>query len=178
MWPTIWTVGHSTRPLDEFLGVLAAYEIERVADVRRFPGSRRLPQYGASALKASLATRGIAYEWLPTLGGRRQPDPSSTNDGWRHPAFRGYADYVATEPFAEGLFELLMTAQGVRTALLCAEVLWWRCHRRIIADVLVSLGVPVVHIQDVYVAESHRLAPPARIAGGRLTYRRDLRTVG
>jgi len=178
MWPTIWTVGHSTRSLDELLAVLAAHEIELVADVRRFPGSRRLPQYAAPAFEASLAARGVVYRWLPALGGRRRPDPASSSDGWRHPAFRAYADYVATEPFAAGLFELLMAAQGLRTAVLCAEVLWWRCHRRIIADVLASLGVPVVHIRDARVAEPHRLAPPARIVGGRLTYGLDPRAAG
>lgn len=170
MWPTIWTVGHSTRPIDEFLNVLAAHEIELVADVRRFPGSRRLPQYAAPALEASLAAHGIAYQWLPALGGRRRPEPDSPNDGWRHPAFRAYADHVSTEDFAEALFELLLLARGLRTAIMCAEVLWWRCHRRIIADVLASLGVPVVHIRDARIAEPHRLAPPARMVRGRLTY--------
>jgi uncharacterized protein (DUF488 family) len=169
-WQTVWTVGHSVRPLGEFLAVLEAYDVELVADVRRFPGSRRLPHYAAPALETALAARGIAYHWLPTLGGRRRPDPDSANEGWRHPAFRAYADYVATEAFADGLFELLMLSQGLRTAVMCAEILWWRCHRRIIADVLVSLGVPVVHIRDARVAEPHRLAPPARLAGGRLTY--------
>jgi uncharacterized protein (DUF488 family) len=167
---TIWTVGHSVRPLDEFLAVLAAYDIELVADVRRFPGSRRLPQYAAPALEASLAEHGIGYCWLPTLGGRRRPNPDSPNDAWRHPAFRGYADHVASEEFAEGLFELLMLAGGLRTAIMCAEVLWWRCHRRLIADVLVSLGAEVMHIRDARIAEPHRLAPPARVVRGRLTY--------
>jgi uncharacterized protein (DUF488 family) len=167
---TIWTVGHSVRPLDEFLAVLAAYDIELVVDVRRFPGSRRLPQYAAPALEASLAEHGISYLWLPALGGRRRPDPDSPNDAWRHLAFRGYADHVATEDFAEGLFELLMMAEGLRTVIMCAEVLWWRCHRRIIADVLVSLGAEVVDIRDARIAEPHRLAPPARVVRGRLTY--------
>ena len=170
MWPTVWTVGHSTRPLDEFLELLAAHEIELVVDVRRFPGSRRLPHYGGDALAAALGARGIAYCWLPALGGRRRPDPASPNLGWRHPAFRAYADHVDTEAFAEGLLELLVLAHGLRTALMCAEVLWWRCHRRIIADVLVSLGVPVVHIRSALAAESHRLGPPARLVDGRLTY--------
>ncbi len=178
MWPTIWTVGHSTRSLDEFLAVLKVHDIELVADVRRFPGSRRLPQFAAPALEGALATRGLAYQWLPELGGRRRPAPESPNDGWRHPAFRAYADYAATEEFAEGLFALLMAAEGLRTAVMCAEILWWRCHRRIIADVLLSLGVPVVHIRDAQVAEPHRLAAPARIVGGRLMYARDARIAG
>jgi uncharacterized protein (DUF488 family) len=139
--------------------------------VRRFPGSRRLPQYSSPALEASLVESDVAYKWLQTLGGRRRPDPESLNIGWRHPAFRAYADYIQTEEFAEGLFELLMLAQGLRTVIMCAEVLWWRCHRRIIADVLVSIGCPVVHIRDARNAEPHRLAPPACLERGRLTYR-------
>lgn len=170
MWPTVWTIGHSTRPFEEFLMVLEAYGIELIADVRRFPGSRRLPQFAGPALEASLAAHGIAYHWLPTLGGRRRPDAASPNLGWRHPAFRAYADHLDSEAFADGLFELLMLAQGLRTAVMCAEVLWWRCHRRLIADVLTSLGVPVVHIRDERTAEPHRLAAPARLVGGRLTY--------
>jgi uncharacterized protein (DUF488 family) len=170
MWPTVWTIGHSTRPIDEFLTVLDAYNIELVVDVRRFPGSRRLPQYSSPTFESSLESHGIGYQWLPTLGGRRRPNPDSENDGWRHQAFRGYADYAESEEFAEGLFELLMLAEGVRTTIMCAEVLWWRCHRRIISDILVSLGVPVVHIRDARIAESHELASPARMVSGRLTY--------
>ena len=170
MWPTVWTVGHSTRPLDEFLTVVGAHDVELIADVRRFPGSRRLPQYAAPALEEALAARSVAYRWLPALGGRRRPDPASPNVGWRHPAFRGYADHAATEAFADGLFELLLLARGLRTAVLCSEILWWRCHRRIIADVLIALGVPVVHVRDERAGEPHRLAAPARIVGGQLTY--------
>lgn len=167
---TVWTIGHSTRPLDDFLGALGAHRIELVADVRRFPGSRRLPHYAGDPLAGALEAQGIAYRWLPQLGGRRRPDPDSPNTGWRHPAFRAYADHVETEEFAEGLFELLMLAHGLRTAVVCAEVLWWRCHRRLIADVLLSLGVPVMHIRDAQQSEPHRLAPPARLVGGRLLY--------
>ena len=170
MPPTVWTIGHSTRPIDEFLDVTTAHGIELIADVRRFPGSRRLPQYAAPAFEDALAARGIAYRWFPALGGRRRPDAESVNVGWRHPAFRAYADHVATEAFAEGLFELLLVAPGVRTAVMCAEILWWRCHRRLIADVLTTLAVPVLHIRDARAAEPHRLAPPARLVGGRLTY--------
>ena len=150
--------------------MLRAHDVELIADVRRFPGSRRLPQYAADALEATLAAHGIAYRWLPALGGRRRPDPSSPNTGWRHPAFRAYADHLGGEEFAGGLLELLTAARGLRTAVMCAEVLWWRCHRRLIADVLVSLGVPVAHIRDAGAAEAHRLAPPARLVRGRLTY--------
>jgi uncharacterized protein (DUF488 family) len=176
MPPTLWTVGHSTRRIDELLAVLTAHDIELVADVRRFPGSRRLPQFAAAALEQSLAERGIAYCWFPALGGRRRPDPASPNIAWRHPAFRAYADHVATEEFADGLFELLVLAHGVRTAVMCSEILWWRCHRRLIADVVISLGIPVVHIRDERIAEPHRLGPPARLVAGRLTYEPDSRS--
>jgi uncharacterized protein (DUF488 family) len=167
---TIWTVGHSTRTAAEFLALLSAYRIEVVADVRRFPGSRRLPQFGSDALDASLAEHGIGYVWLPSLGGRRRPVEGSPNAGWRHPAFRGYADHTATEEFAEGLFELFMIGAAVRTAAMCAEVLWWRCHRRLIADVLVSLDFQVVHIRSESQRESHRIAPPAILTRDGLSY--------
>jgi len=173
MAPIVWTIGHSTRPIDAFLSLLEAHGIEVVADVRRFPGSRRLPQYAAGALESALAARGIAYHWLPALGGRRRPEPDSPNVGWRHPAFRAYADHLATEAFAQGLLELMLVGRGLRTAVMCAEVLWWRCHRRLVADVLTSLGVPVVHIRDAGVAEPHRLTAPARVVDGVLTYAGD-----
>jgi uncharacterized protein (DUF488 family) len=168
---TIWTAGHSTRGAGEFVGLLRAHDIELVADVRRFPGSRRLPQFSRDSLARDLADAGLSYWWLPQLGGRRAPIADSPNDGWRHRAFRGYADHVASEEFAEGLFELLMLAQGLRTVIMCAEVLWWRCHRRIIADVLVSLGIRVVHLRDERAGEEHRLASPARIVNGKVTWR-------
>ena len=167
---TIWTIGHSTRSADDFLAVVAAHDIETLVDVRRFPGSRRLPQFGSDALAASLASHDIAYQWLPELGGRRRPDPASPNDGWRNDAFRAYADHIASEEFARGLSELLTLAAGARTAIMCAELLWWRCHRRLIADVLTSLGHEVRHIRDAGEAERHELAPPARIVDGVLTY--------
>ena len=167
---TVWTIGHSTRSTEEFLAALAAHEIEAVVDVRRFPGSRRLPHFGSEALEASLRSDGVSYAWLGGLGGRRRADPDSPNDAWNNDAFRGYADHTGTEEFADGLFELLMVASGLRTAVMCAELLWWRCHRRIIADVLVSIGYEVRHIRDASAAELHELAPPARLVDGVLTY--------
>ena len=166
----VWTVGHSTRPLADFLGLLAAYRIEVVADVRRFPGSRSQPQYQQATLSAALGSAGMDYLALPELGGRRRPAPDTANTGWRHPAFRGYADHIDGEEFAGGLFELLMVARGLRTAVMCAEILWWRCHRRLIADVMVSLGARVTHIRDAKTAGTHRLMMPARVVGGALTY--------
>jgi uncharacterized protein (DUF488 family) len=113
---TVWTIGHSTRAIEEFLATLGTHGIETIVDVRRFPGSRRLPQFGAAALASALAERGIAYRWIGELGGRRQPDPASPNDAWRHSAFRAYADHMATDEFAAGLFELEMIASGSRSA--------------------------------------------------------------
>jgi uncharacterized protein (DUF488 family) len=167
---TVWTIGHSTRSTDELLAALAPSDIETVADVRRFPGSRRLPHFSVEALGASLETHGLNYVGIPALGGRRRPLPDSVNTAWRHEAFRGYADHVQTEEFAEGLFELLMIANGSRTAIMCAEVLWWRCHRRLIADVLTSLGMTVVHIADATHATVHRISEPARMEDGVLRY--------
>ena len=154
--------------------MLHAYDIELVADVRRFPGSRRLPQFGAAALAVELAAARIDYCSLPALGGRRKSLEDSVNDGWRVAAFRGYADYLATEEFAGGFMELLMLANGLRTTVMCAEVLWWRCHRRLIADVLVYLGIRVMHIRDEATVEEHRIAPPARIVHGMLTYAKSV----
>ena len=167
---TVWTIGHSTRTIHEFLAVLDAHRIEVVVDVRRFPGSRRLPHFQAASLEPALTACNVHYVWTPALGGRRRPAPSSPNDGWRHPAFRAYADHIATEEFAVGLFELLMIAYGLRTAVMCAEVLWWRCHRRIISDVVTSLGGEVLHIRDASAAERHRLGRPAVLVRGMLTY--------
>ena len=170
---TIWTVGHSTRTLDEFVATIETYDIELIVDVRRFPGSRRLPQFGAAELEAGLAENHIAYKWLPALGGRRQALADSPDTAWTHPAFRAYADHIATEEFAEGLEELLVLAGGMRTAIMCAEVLWWRCHRRIISDVLVTLGFDVIHIRESTFSEHHKLAAPARLVGGLLSYEPD-----
>src|SRR5512141_380546 len=163
---TIWTVGHSTRALDEFVATLEAYDIELIADVRRFPGSRRLPQFGAADLESGLAKSNIAYKWLPARGGRRQALPDAPSTGWTHPAFRGYADHTATEEFAEGLEELLVLSGGIRAAIMCAALLWWRCHRRIISDVLVTLGVDVIHIRDSTSSEHHKLSAPGRLVDG------------
>jgi uncharacterized protein (DUF488 family) len=173
MTMALWTVGHSTRSIGEFIAVLQAYGIEAVVDVRRFPGSRRVPQFGAEQLEHALRTHGFEYRWLPSLGGRRKTVPGSINTGWRNDSFRGYADHIASEEFATGLDELLGIAGGMRTAAMCAEVLWWRCHRRIIADVATSIGVSVMHIRDENIIEPHTIAPPARIVNGSLSYAAD-----
>jgi uncharacterized protein (DUF488 family) len=172
---TVWTIGHSTRPLDAFLEVLAHYRLEAVADVRRHPGSRRQPQYAQDALRDSLAARGIAYRWLPALGGRRRPRPDSPNTAWRNASFRGYADHLESAEFAGGLDELLELSGRLRTTLMCAEAVWWRCHRALIADVLRARGIEVLHILDSTHCVEHPYTSPARIVEGRLTY---VRTTG
>jgi len=170
MGSTIWTIGHSTRPLNTLLELLAHYRLEAVADVRRFPGSRRQPQYAEAALRSALAGHGIAYHWLPALGGRRRPRPDSPNTTWRNTSFRGYADHIATAEFADGLNELLELSGRLRTTLICAEAVWWRCHRALIADVLCVRGIRVVHILDETHTVVHPYTSPARIIHGRLSY--------
>jgi uncharacterized protein (DUF488 family) len=170
MADVVWTIGHSTRPLVSFLDQLAENRIEAVADVRRYPGSRRWPHFAREQLAPALEDRGLVYLWLPELGGRRTPGPQSPNTAWRSTAFRGYADYMATEPFAEGLGRLLNLAYGLRTAIMCAEALWWRCHRGLIADVLRWLGIVVVHIMGPGSTAPHPYTSAANIVGGRLSY--------
>jgi uncharacterized protein (DUF488 family) len=167
---TIWTIGHSTRTLEEFLGLLAGYRIEAIADVRRFPGSRRYPHFASDALATTLPAHGIAYQWIPKLGGRRKAQPGSPNTAWRNASFQGYADYTATAEFAEGLAELLKLAASKRTALMCAEAVWWRCHRSIIADVLKLRGIEVIHIIDATHSTAHPYTSPARVVDGKLSY--------
>lgn len=167
---TVWTIGHSTRPIEEFLRLLAQYRIEAIADVRSFPGSRKYPQYGKEALAATLAAHALGYHWLQALGGRRHVAPDSPNTAWRNASFRGYADYMAGAGFAQGLDQFLELASQSRTALMCAEAVWWRCHRSMIADALCARGVKVVHILDGKHATLHPMTSPACIVDGRLTY--------
>jgi uncharacterized protein (DUF488 family) len=167
---TIWTIGHSTRPLKTFLELLTRYQLNAVADVRRFPGSRRQPQYAQEPLRSALAERGIAYHWIAALGGRRRPRLDSPNITWRNASFRGYADHIASAEFAEGLNELLEVAGRLRTTLMCAEAVWWRCHRALIADVLCVRGIEVIHILDETHTTVHPYTSPARIVQGRLSY--------
>ncbi len=173
---TIWTIGHSTRPIEEFLGLLQTYHVEAIADVRRFPGSRKHPQYGQQALALALGTRGGAYEWLEALGGRRPASADSPNTAWRNAAFRGYADYMASAAFELGMTRLLDLASGSRTALMCSEAVWWRCHRSLIADALCARGIEVVHILDATHSTVHPMTQPARIVDGRLTYATPVQT--
>jgi uncharacterized protein (DUF488 family) len=130
-----------------------------------------MPQFGGDALAAALRSRGLEYLWLPGLGGRREPLPDSMNTAWRNPSFRGYADYMETEPFAESLTEVVSLAHGRRSAIMCAEALWWRCHRSLIADVLKWLGFEVIHILGPGSTTIHPYTAAANLVEGRLTYR-------
>ena len=170
MAETVWTIGHSTRSLEGLLELLTANRIEAVADVRRYPGSRRWPHFAREPLAAALETRGILYIWFPELGGRRTPRSDSPNTAWRSAAFRGYADYMATEAFAGGLDRLVNLASGLPTSILCAEALWWRCHRGLIADVLRWLQFEVIHIMGPGSTASHPYTAAARFVRGRLSY--------
>jgi uncharacterized protein (DUF488 family) len=142
----VFTVGHSTHSLDGLVPLLAGQGVERVVDVRRTPRSGRHPQFDRESLAVELPERGVDYRHLPALGGRRRPRPDSPNGGWEHAAFRGYADHALTRAFAAGLAELCALAAERATAVMCAEALWWRCHRRLIADRLTALGWSVCHI--------------------------------
>jgi uncharacterized protein (DUF488 family) len=153
----------------EVIENLRPHEIELIVDVRRFPGSRRLPQFSGVALQKDLARAGIQYRWIQELGGRRRSS-AGTSSAWRNASFHAYAEHITTEEFAGGLEELLMLGPGLRTAVMCAEALWWRCHRRIIADVLTTLGVQVLHIMANDTTALHQITAPARVVRGQLSY--------
>lgn len=164
----VLTIGHSTRTFEQFADLLSMGEVRHLVDVRRFPGSRRHPQFGKDVLAGELrrACR-IGYSHLSELGGRRDPRKDSPNGGWRNPSFRGYADHMATPEFEEGLLRLieLCEAEG-RVCLMCSEAVWWRCHRRMIADALVVRGYSVEHILDESRRQTHTLTPWAEVVDG------------
>jgi len=167
---TIWTIGHSTRSLAEFVELLTVHAIEALADVRRLPGSRKYPHFDRDALRDSLPGVGVEYVPLPELGGRRRTRPDSHNTVWRNASFRGYADYMETEEFRIGIERLLVLAHRKRTAVMCAEAVWWRCHRSLIADYLKAAGVCVRHVIDGTKSEVHPYTSAARFRDGRLSY--------
>jgi len=165
----LYTIGHSTRSLDELIGLLREHEIGRLADIRRYPGSRRYPHFSRESLAASLPQHGIEYVHIPELGGRRKAATDSPNTAWRNEQFRGYADYMATREFAEALDALL--ASELRTAIMCAEAVPWRCHRNLVADELTRRGHEVIHIIGPGSSKTHEMNPKARVEEGRLVYR-------
>jgi uncharacterized protein (DUF488 family) len=165
---TIFTIGHSTRPLDEFLALLAAFGIRQLADIRTVPKSRRHPHFAGDALARSLEAAGIVYRHMAALGGLRKPRADSPNSAWRHPGFRGYADYMETAEFRTALDELIAFSGAAPTAIMCAEAVWWRCHRQMVADALVARGIVVRHIMSMTSASEHRLTEFAQAAQSRI----------
>ena len=168
--PTIWTVGHSTRPIGEFTDLLRVHQIALLVDVRTIPRSRYNPQFNTDTLAQSLGEAGIRYHHFPKLGGLRKPSKVSFNDGWRNASFRGYADYMQTEEFWNAIEGLMAESRLQPAAIMCAEAVPWRCHRSLIADALVSRSWNVRHIMSSEQATPHVLTSFARLDAGRLTY--------
>jgi uncharacterized protein (DUF488 family) len=164
----MYTIGHSVHEADEFLGLLHAHDIELLVDVRRYPASRRVPQFNSGVLAETLGSGGIGYEHVEALGGRRSPAPDSPNTGWRNQQFRGYADHMASEEFQSALAAL--EAERRRSAVMCAEAQWVNCHRRLIADALVAHGREVLHIDARGGTSPHELTEFAVVSGGRVSY--------
>ena len=167
---TLWTIGHSTRSFEEFLALLEEYRIRLLADVRHFPGSRRVPWTAKVSLARALSDRSIAYEHFEDLGGFRKASQDSTNTAWRNGGFRGYADYMASPEFSAGLDRLIAVSRESRTAIMCAEALPWKCHRRLLSDALVARGMRVIHILASGKTQDHRLTTFARVHGTQVAY--------
>jgi uncharacterized protein (DUF488 family) len=166
----VWTLGHSTRTFDELVTLARAHAITAIADVRKIPRSRRHPHFNADALAAALPEAGLTYVPMPGLGGLRPARAHSVNTAWRNPSFRAYADYMQTAEFAAHLDDLVGHGRRERVAVMCAEALWWRCHRSLIADALVARGLGVRHILSAEPAQPHVLRPFARVQDGRVSY--------
>jgi uncharacterized protein (DUF488 family) len=164
------TIGHSNRPIQEFLDMISAQQVRLLADIRTVPRSRYNPQFNRETLPDSLAAIGVEYRHLPALGGLRHPRKDSTNTGWRNDSFRGYADYMQTPEFEHALDELLALSAAAPTAIMCAESVPWRCHRSLVADALTARGIPVFHIMSAAKANPHKLTAFARVEDGRVTY--------
>ena len=166
----MWTVGHGTRPIEDLIDELRAAGARRLVDVRTAPGSRHNPQFGRQELSAFLERAGLVYEWQKDLGGFRRPSPDSPNRAIRNDSFRGYADYMATDKFRTALDDLESSSVGTPTSVMCAESVWWRCHRRMVADALTVDGWEVVHLMPDGRSQPHRLHPDLRVEGRRLIY--------
>lgn len=166
----ILTIGHSTRTAEEFVALLRAHGVAQIADVRTVPQSRRHPQFNREALAKNLAAEGIGYRHFSALGGLRKPRPDSINTAWQHPGFRGYADHMQSAEFQRGLAELLQFASSALTSVLCAEAVWWQCHRRLLSDALVARGTPVHHILSMAAPKPHELSEFAKVEDGAVIY--------
>lgn len=170
MSSVLWTIGHSTRPIEEFIGLLQTHGIQLLVDVRTIPFSRRNPQFHQETLAQSLHEAGLQYRHMPALGGRRKSRPDSPNVGWKNQSFRGYADYMQTQEFWDALEVLVDIGQQSPSAVMCAEAVPWRCHRSLIADAMVIRGWTVQHIISASSLKTHTLTPFAKPEAGRLTY--------
>jgi uncharacterized protein (DUF488 family) len=168
--PLVLTIGHSTRPIEEFAGILQAHGVSRIVDVRTVPRSRTNPQFNKETLPAALKAAAIEYTHMPGLGGLRKTKPGSLNEGWRNGSFRGYADYMQTEEFEKNLEDLITLAKNERVALMCAEAVPWRCHRSLIGDALLIRGIRVEDILSRGARKPHVLTPFAKVRGLELTY--------
>jgi uncharacterized protein (DUF488 family) len=166
----VFTLGHSTLPIERFLTVLRAYGIERLVDIRAIPRSRHNPQFNDTALARVLAAEHVEYVPMPALGGRRHARKDSPNTGWRNVAFRGYADYMQTAPFQEALEALILMSRDQRVAIMCAEAVPWKCHRSLVADALTVCGVPTIEILSEDNYRTHTLTPFALVRGLQITY--------
>ncbi len=166
----IWTIGHSTSSLEKFVSLLQSFNIELLADIRSYPGSKRYPHFNKESLSLSLKNVGIGYIHLPELGGRRKPRPDSANTAWRNAAFRGYADYMETEDFKKAISNLENFSLEQRTAYMCSEAVWWRCHRSLVSDYFKTHGWTVMHIMEEGKAVEHPFTPVARAVQGNLFY--------
>jgi len=166
----IWTIGHSTRTLEHFVEMLQSFRIELLVDIRSFPGSRRVPQFNKENLEISMPANNIKYVHLKLLGGRRPVHKDSKNTGWKHPAFRGYADYMETDDFKKGIQQLENMAVKQRTVYMCSEAVWWSCHRSMVSDYLKVEGWLVHHIMEVNKATEHTYTKPAKVIDGKLFY--------
>ncbi|MCI0718426.1 MAG: DUF488 domain-containing protein [Acidobacteria bacterium] len=168
--PIILTIGHSTRTIEEFISLLQAHAVSRVVDVRTVPRSRHNPQFNKASLPGSLKKAGLGYVHMPGLGGLRHARPDSLNAGWRNASFRGYADHMQTPEFEQSLEELIQLANQDRIALMCAEVVPWRCHRSLIADALLVRGIRTEDIMSPTRRQLHALTPFAKVRGTTITY--------
>lgn len=166
----IWTIGHSTRSLEEFFNLLNSFKIDLLVDVRRFPGSKRYPHFNKENFEESLKENGFEYQHLEDLGGRRKVHPDSTNTAWRLESFQGYADYMETDEFKTSLEKLKEYASSKRVAIMCAEAVWWSCHRSLIADNLKCDGWKVMHIMGENKSTEHPYTKPAKVIEGKLDY--------
>jgi uncharacterized protein (DUF488 family) len=167
---TIFTIGHSTHPIDAFIAMLSAYDIKTLADIRTIPRSRHNPQFSQDALSQSLGSAGIAYRYMKELGGLRRPEKDSPNTGWRNLSFRGYADYMRTAPFRSAIDELIDLGKSSRTTIMCAEAVPWRCHRSLVGDALLVRHIPVEDIMSAEKSSPHTLTKFAQVSGTEILY--------